>query len=228
MTSADRISGLVGVWPPDLASSFSEWVMRVAGIYYASSLPLEAAARVVGCTVAELQGLLRLSALEPERLARLDSTPPPSTTWFLFAGAQSEDEFAAGLTALERTETSVSAFGTVLAAMVERAAPNVYERVLALGSDRFWHLAHKAKEYDALGEKARGFLAQVARLSGSAQKAGRPLLLSPKQRRWLLALLWELADNGVITANSPDDDQAHCDAVLAALGREGRNGNPQL
>jgi len=219
MTFPDRISELYGVWPRDPSVPFSEWVMSVAEKYFNSYLSLEAAARIVGCTVAELQGLLRLSYLEPERLERLNDNPPPPTTWFLFTGAQSEEEFAAGLEALGKVKAGESAFQAVLAAMTERAAPNVYERVLALDSSCFWHLARKAKTYDVLTTKARGFLAQVARLKGRAEREGKPLELTRRQLDWLVALLWELVDRGVVRVESPDDDQAECDAVLAALGR---------
>jgi len=226
MTSVDRISEFYGLWPRDPSVPLSEWVMSVAGKYYSSPLSLETASRILGCTVAELQGILHLSYLDPERLERLNDNPPPSTTWFLFAEAQSEDEFAAGLAALEKIKPSESAFHAVLTAMAERAAPSVHERILALDSGCFWHLARKAKAYDVLTKKARGFLAQVARLKGQAEREGRLLEPSRKQLDWLVALLWELVDGGVIRADSPDNDQAYCDAVLAALGREGRHDTP--
>ena len=221
MTRIDPISELAGIWPYDGTTRFSDWVMRVAGNSYSSSLPLEAVARIMGCTIAELQGLLRLSFLEPERLERLDEVTSKATTWFLFADVQSDEEFHAGLDALKHLKDGESAFSAVLAAMNELAAPNVFERIRSLSSGCFWHLAHKAKEYDVLSKKGRAFLAQVAKLKTLADRNRKELALSEKQLDWLLALLWELVQKGVVSRNSVDSDQEYCDAVLEALGREG-------
>lgn len=226
MTSVDRISDLQGLWPYDASMPFSEWVMSVSGRYYSSSLPLEAASRLLGCTVAELQGVLRLSYLDPELLERLDDKPPPATTWFLFAEAQSEAELAAGLAALSEVDTGESAFNAVLAAMAQLGSPSAHGQVLALPSGCFWHLAHKAKVYDVLTKQARSFLAQVAKQKGQAERAGKPLALTRKQLDWLVSILWELTEKNVVRANSPDGDQAQCDAVLAALGKEDGHGSP--
>jgi len=52
---------------------------------------------------------------------------------------------------------------------------------------------------------------------GMQKKNGRPL--TPLQVAYAHSLLEQLADTKVVRRESPDGDQAACDAVLDALGR---------
>ncbi len=208
------------LWPYNGCAQFSKWVGLVAEVYYRSGLSIEAAAHIMGCTVAELQGLVRLSYLEPERLQRLDRSPPPPTTWFLLAEAATEEEFEAALQALDNLKPGQSSFQAVWTALKENAAPDIQERVASLSSACFWHLAHKAKVYNVLTPKARRFLADIAKKKQKADRESQPLTLSRKQLAWLINVLYELVVEGIVSENSPDGDQEQCDAVLVALGKK--------
>ena len=95
----------------------------------------------------------------------------------------------------------------------EAEGPNIDERLQEISSETFGHLAQKAKHYDVLSKKARNFLVSIAKQKRQGKKE-----LSEKQLKWLKDILLELVDKEVVTKDSKDDDQEHCDNIFAALG----------
>ena len=87
--SMDPVEGLQAAWAtPGLplgtrARLVSRFAMK-------SRLSLEGAARICDAAPAEIQALLDLATLDDDDLELGLQANPPVTTWFLFAGADSE------------------------------------------------------------------------------------------------------------------------------------------
>jgi hypothetical protein len=87
----DGIEALVEAWAGETTVPFDRWVRQVSEAFLATSLDLDATARMLGCTAAELDAALRLATVDDESLALLARHgPPPRTTWFAFATAGPE------------------------------------------------------------------------------------------------------------------------------------------
>jgi len=208
--SMDPVEGLQAVWStPDLplgtkARLISRFTMK-------SRLSLEGAARICDAAPAEIQALLDLATLDDDDLDLVSQANPPATTWFLFAGADS-DWIRAGVEALRAVPAQEPVLRAVYEAMREQSGPDLDERIAALSGETLGHLAHKAKEYGKLSPKARKFLVDLAKRKG----VGRSI--TERQLNWLRAILFELVECGVVCRESPDDDQDSCNEVLDALG----------
>ena len=206
----DAIEALVSAWN-DRETGFDRWVRGVALAFTSFGVSLEGAARLLDVSVAELQAVLSLAAMDDDDLALLAASPPPKSTWFLFASAEG-DAVQAGLRALEGLGPDDSPFIAVNQAIREASGPDVLERVAAISADTLGKLAHKAKEFGALKPRGRAALVSFAQRKNS----GRPY--TDKQLVYLHDMLRDLVAARVVCRDSPDDDQAVCDEVLDALG----------
>jgi hypothetical protein len=209
-SSTGRVGDLVESWAADRVP-FDAWVRRVSRAFFASRLRLEGAAKLLGTTPAELQAVLSLATLEDDDLALFTGPPPPRTTWLTFAHSTT-DGIEAGLEALRTLPAGESPFHAVEDAVRAVEGPGVLQRVAELSGTTFVHMGEKAKQYNQLGTKGPGALQSM----GRQKRTGKPL--TPRQVAYAYNLLEELADRGAVRRDSPDDDQADCDAVLDALG----------
>jgi hypothetical protein len=203
-----RRERLVQAWQAQ--GDFMEWVRGTADAYFASMYSLEAAALAVRSTVAEFQAVLNLSLLEDDDLNRIASARPPKTTWLSLAQASSTS-LTAALEALERRGSDESPFYVVRQALSEIEGPTVQEKVAALSGKTVEQMAAKAVQYKLLATKQQQAIANFAAL----KRRGTPL--TPAQVAYLGNLLEQLVAGGAVRPDSPDNDQDHCDAVLAAL-----------
>lgn len=209
--TGSHIGELVQAWISRDQVPFADWVRSVSRAFYLNRLTLEGAAILLDTSPAELQAVLHLATMEEDDLNLLSELPPPKTTWFSFASADSGG-VAAGIAALRDMDRAASPFRVVNAAVREVSGPGQSERVGSLPGNTLMHMAHKAKQYDLLSPKARQFLGSI----GRRKKSGTPL--TPKQIAYAINVLTDLVDAKVVTRSSPDGDQEHCDAVLDALG----------
>ena len=209
----DPLEDLAAVWADEERTPFDLWLRRTSGAFLATSLELEAAARLIQTTSAELDAALRLATLDDDSLAILAAGPrPPRTTWYAFAGA-SPAGVRAGAEALGRLKEGEPATLVVDDAISAVEGPSKLERVGGLDGKVFGHLAHKAKQYDVLSPKSRQFLVDIA----IRRNVGKTL--TEGQAAYALNLLTDLVDRGIVRQDSADGDQPICDEVLAALGR---------
>ena len=208
----EPLEALSAAWiDPDL--SLGQRARAVSRYYTESHLTLEGAARVLEASPALLEALLGLATLDDDDLVLLSDANPPKTTWLLFANADSGG-IRAGLRSLELSGSDEeSAAARVYDAIREVAAPSIEDRIAGISSKTLGHLSHKAKEYAVLSPKARMFLVDIAK------KKTLGTVLTEKQLAWLTSILSELVERDVVCRDSPDNDQAECDEVLAALGR---------
>jgi len=206
----DPVEGLQAAWA-DADLPLGARARLVSRLAMKSRLTLEGAARICEASPAEVQALLDLATLDDDDLELVSQANPPVTTWFLFAGADS-DWIRAGLEALEAVPDEEPVLCAVYEAMREQSGPDLDERIAAISGEILGHLSHKAKEYGKLSPKARKFLVDVAK----RKQTGAPL--TERQLNWLRSILFELVESGVVCSESPDADQELCDQVLGALG----------
>lgn len=204
-----RLEALIDAWN-SVDRGFTDRVRLVSQSFFESRLRPEAAAKLLETTVAELEAVLHLAAMDDDDLGLLDSFAPPKTTWFSLSSV-SGDVIRRALDAVRQLPEGESPAMAVQAA-IEAAKPSVQTRVAALSGDVISRMATKAKDYGLLNPTARNFMASAAR---TLRRGDR---LSPRQTAWLSELLSELAARGAVKRDSPDDDQSDCDAVLDALG----------
>lgn len=202
---------LVDVWDSS-REPFDEWVKDVSRAFYDSKFGIEAAAKLLDTSAGELAAVLSLATIDDEGLEMLAKDVPPKTTWFTLADA-SPEEMEAGLEALNSRSDNDSPHAAVKHAIREIRGPKPDEKVAELPGDVFFHMASKAKQYDILSGRARGFLFEMGKVRSGDYD------MSPKQAAWACDLFEEMADKGAITRDSPDDDQEKCDKVLDALNR---------
>ncbi len=192
--------------------TLAERARVVSSLHMRSRMTLEGTARMTGATPAQIQALMELATLDDEDLELVSEANPPATTWFLFAGADS-DAIRAGLKVLETPDGGhESPLVGVYDAMRSLAGPSQDERIAVISGTTLGHLAHKAKEYNVLSPKARAFLVNLAK----RKKTGAPI--TEKQLIWLKSLLLELVERGVVCRESADGDQDACDEVMDAMG----------
>lgn len=204
------ITALIDRWDSD-REPFDEWVQDVSEAFFETSLGLEDAALWLQSRPAELAAVLRLATLDEDELTLLAEDVPPKTTWFAFSRSDS-DGIEAGLDALANLEDGRSAHWAVEESIEEVSGPRPVDRVVEVETDTLVHFAEKAEQYNALWEKGRKALRDIAK-----KKQWNDL--TEPQKVYLHDLVEQLADQGVISRDSPDDDQALCDEVLDALGR---------
>lgn len=207
---AGKTEGLQAAWSLRGSITFEQWVIDVAQAYYDARIGLEAASRMLGESVAEVQAVLRLATLPDDTLALLSGLEPPNTTWFLLSTCN-RDELQAALAALAGMAPEASPFFTVREAIEAARGPDVIERVRELSADVLWRMASKAKNYNVLSPHERGVLGKW----GMTRKKGK---LTPAQAAWLKQMLEKLVDAKAVKRDTQDDDQEACDAVLDALG----------
>ena len=132
-----------------------------------------------------------LATLDDDDLDLVSQANPPATTWFLFAGADSE-WIRAGVEALKAVPAEEPVLRTVYEAMREQSGPDLDERIAAISGETLGHLSHKAKEYGKLSPKARrssSILAKRKRVGRSAHREaaelaqGHPLRACRGRRR---------------------------------------------
>lgn len=202
---------LIDIWDSS-REPFDEWVQSISRAFYESKFGIESAAKFLDTSSGELSAVLSLATMEEEKLELLAEDVPPKTTWFTFAGATLE-EIEVGLEALESKSSDDSAHAVVKGAMRELRGPTPEEQVADLPGEVFYHMSTKAKQYDLLSGQSRSFLYQMGRVRSSDNE------MSPAQADYACDVLKQMADNGAISRDSPDDDQEKCDKVLDALGR---------
>lgn len=213
--SGDRVLRFIDTWNRD-RDPFDQWVLDVTLTYTESRLQLEAAARLVRTTPAEIEAVLKLATMEDETLELLNEQVPPKTTWFTLADATHEGVEAA-LKALRNSGPGDAPSRVVHEALRDIEGPPAEERIAGLEAEVFGHLAKKAKQYDLLSGNSRSFLVNVAK----RKRSGRPP--TPRQIAYAHNLIKDLIAGGALKRNSPDDDQELVDAVLDAVEVEPSN-----
>lgn len=205
----DRVLRFIDTWNQD-RDPFDRWVRDVTLTYTESRLQLEAAARLVRTTPAEIEAVLKLATMEDETLELLSEQVPPKTTWFTLADATHEG-VEASLKALRDAGPGDAPSRIVHDAIRDIQGPPAEERIAALDAEVFGHLAKKAKQYDLLTGNSRAFLVNVAK----RKRSGRPP--TPRQIAYAHNLIKDLISGGALKRNSPDGDQELVDAVLDAV-----------
>lgn len=184
----------------------------ISALHMRSRMTLEGTARMTGANPAQIFALIQLATLDDNDLELISQFNPPATTWFLFAGADS-DVIKAGLEALvDSVKVNDSQLLRVYEAMKRIDGPTQDERILAITGDTLRHLVEKAAQYSKLNPKSLKFLSQMARDRSTGK------LISEKQLKWLKDILLELVNENVVSRNSMDNDQVVCDEVMDALG----------
>lgn len=211
LMAADPTEALEAAWTSK-ELTLAERARVVSSLHMRSRMTLEGTARMTGATPAQIQALLELATLDDDDLDIVSEANPPATTWFLFAGGES-DAIRAGVEALAASDAQdESPLVGVYDAMRAAAGPTQDERIATISGPTLGHLAHKAKEYNTLSPKARKFLVDIAKRKQTG------VSLTEKQLAWLKALLLELVQGGVVCRDSADGDQEACDEVMDALG----------
>jgi hypothetical protein len=191
--------------------TLAERAQVMSSLHMRSRMTLEGTARMTGATPAQIQAILELATLDDDDLDFVSQANPPATTWFLFAKAES-DAIRAGLAVLTESRHEHDALLVrVYNAMKAVSGPTQDERIAVISGETIAHLAKKAKEYDVISKKSRGFLVSLA----IRKRTGKPL--TEKQIPWLKSILLELVERGVVSRNSADGDQEACDEVMNAL-----------
>lgn len=189
-----------------------EWVSEVSQAFFNTSIELAPAAEFVGAQPAELHAALTLATLSDENLILVSNVNPPITTWHFLADAP-EDAVSDVLEAISTRPEGIAAGLAASEAVSRLLGPSKSDLIASLGSTAFSHLANKATQHNALNETHR----KALRGWGSQLRRGKSL--TPKQVAYAYGLLEQLADQGVISANSPDGDSEIMEAALQALGR---------
>ncbi|MBW2560063.1 MAG: hypothetical protein JRE40_04310 [Deltaproteobacteria bacterium] len=203
------VEALEAVWN-DMDLTLAEKARLISRLHMKGRLMLEGTARIAGTSPAKVQALLDLAMLDDDDLKIVSDASPPMTTWFLFAGADS-DAIRVGLQTLAEHEREEDTLIDVYDAMRTVAGPTLDERVAAIPGSVLSHLHNKAIQYGKLNDWQRKFLKGLA----AQRKAGRAL--TEKQRGKLREVLIDLVQSGVVIRTSADDDQDECGIVLQAL-----------
>lgn len=206
----EPLEALVAAWN-DETLVLGQRARALSRYFTQSRLTLEGAARFLDAPPAELEALMDLAMLGDEDLVRLSKANPPKTTWLFFAEADQE-EVAAGIRALDSSDSDEVAAQRVYDAMRQVGGPTLDDRIAGISGATLGHMAKKAKDYDVLSKSGRGILVSCAK----RKQVGRAP--SEKQLEALKGILTELVEREVIRADSPDGDQEQCDEVLIALG----------
>lgn len=203
------VDALAKAWS-DTSLSLGERARVVSRLQTRSRLTVGGAAHACGTSPAELQALLDLATLDDADLARVSAANPPTTTWILFAGADSA-AIQAGLDRLHTTQPGEPILASVYEAMRSELGPDLDERIAAISGKTLSHLTSKAIQYGKLTSWQQKFLKSIS----TQRKTGKRL--TEKQLTQLRKALVELVELHVVRHDSPDDDQTECDEVLNAL-----------
>lgn len=217
MNKLEALEQINSVWN-DSSINLGTRIRTISNAYYSVGLDLSTTAAFIKSTLAELDSLLALGALDDDLIDIISEVNPPKTTWQLIANASTEEAKQA-LNALVQNRTeqpgekihyALSQF--VYNQMVELSGGTPEQKIGMLTSADLFHFWDKAKVFKALNNWEINFLASVA----NQKKRGKTLSL--KQISKLITILRSLIDKGVITRNSTDGDSEICNKVLDALG----------
>lgn len=200
------------VWGQRDEIALGEWASEVSVAFFNTSLELAPAAEFLGAQPAELHAALTLATLSDENLDLVSELNPPITSWYFLAECP-EEGVAEVLEAISSRPEGVAAGAAASEAVSRLVGPSKSDLIAKLSSDVFAHLAMKATQHNALNEKHR------KALKGWGSQLRRGKALTPAQVSYAYGLLEQLADQGIISANSPDGDTKIMEAALNALGR---------
>ena len=206
LESLDRIKG---IW--DSNASLEDIVLGISEIYYANGLDLSAVATYIKATPAELDAIIKLSALDDELIKRISDSNPPKTAWTLFANA-SEDEIKCILDDPDGLNWGEGNNTIMLSDRLVRAAePTAHDKVGLLPGVVLEAMCKKGVAYNALDKWPRDFLRDIA----NKRKIGK--ILSDRQIEKTTEILRGLVNDNVITRDCIDSDAEYCNIVLDAL-----------
>lgn len=218
MDKVDALEKIKELWD-DSDISLGEKIIEISNAFYTVGLDLPTTAAYIKATPVELDSLLALGGLDDEMIKLISKVDPPRTTWQLLANA-SDDEIIQSLNALDENkkdigtnEGSPTVSEFVYQKMREAAGPTPEQLLAKLTSSEIARIRKKGEAFNALSEWDVKFLKSVA-----VQASKREL--SEKQLTTVRRIMTSLADKGAIVRNSIDGDQALCDKILDALGRE--------
>lgn len=217
MNKLEALEQINSIWN-DSSINLGTRIRKISNAFYSVGLDLSTAAAFIKVTLAELDALLALGALDDDLIDMISEVNPPETTWQLIANASTEEaKQALNALALNRTEQprekihyALSQF--VYNQMLELSGPTLEQKIGMLTGAELFHFWEKGKAFKALSEWEIKFLASVAK----QKKRGKTL--SSKQISKLISTLRSLIDKNVITRNSTDGDSEVCNKVLDALG----------
>ena len=192
-----------------------EKVAVVSSAFSSAGLDLAGTASHINATPSELDALLQLGGFDDEVLQVLSEVNPPKSTWQVLANSNDE-EIQYALASLKRRSEApknVSMGEYVYSVMAQMAGPTTEQKVNDFPGGTWKKIREKAEAYSALKDREIKFLKSIA----SWKAKGKDL--TEKQLSWLVSILEELVDKGVLTHESLDGDQELCDAVLEAIGR---------
>ena len=216
MNKIEALNHIKTVWQ-DGNLDLEKKITSISVAYYEVGLDLATTAEFIKATPAELDALLSLAALSDDMISLISKANPPKTAWELLANAN-DSEIIEALNALKKkteknnkSPDSVSEY--IYKQMVKIAGPSVEQRVSELSATDIAHARKKAEEFKAINPKEVSFLKSIA-----SQKA-RDKELSDKQLKWLIDILINLSEKGVISRDSIDKDRNVCARILDAIGR---------
>jgi hypothetical protein len=207
-----KLGRLEEAWNQREEMELGEWVSEVSSAFFNTSLELGPAAEFLGAQPAELHAALTLATLSDENLILVSSVNPPITAWHFLADAP-EDGVSEVLEAISSRPKGMAAGLAASEAVSRLLGPSKSDLVASLGSNGFSHIADKATQHNALNDKHR----KALRGWGRQLRMGKSL--TPKQVAYAYGLIEALADQGIISVNSPDGDLEIMEAALKALGR---------
>ena len=216
MDKLDALQVINTIWN-DNDASFADKVIEISSAFYSSGLELATTAAFIKATPTELDSLLSLGGLEDEMIYSLSKLDPPKTTWTILANA-SNKELDEAVKALEEKQAKLEELDYPVSEYIYQrikkiADPTPEEKVAAIPGYVIKHMLKKGEDFKAVNDWTRKFLNSIS----YQKKSGKTL--TEKQLSYLIKVLNEFADKGVIKRNSIDGDQAQCDMVLDALGR---------
>lgn len=207
MIEQNRVTSL----EPTNEETFLDWVLRVNQQVTESGLGVVRFARRENFRPAEVLAVMRLAGLEHEDLEALSRNVPPKTTWLAFASADPQ-RLTHAVQLLAQGET-IQNREVVLRDILTPETEGVTQDALReIAPSTYKHFIQKAKDYRAFTSRQESAFKS---LTSRAVQSGE---FSEAQMSYLVGLLTHLANHGVITRESRENDQAHCDAVLDALG----------
>lgn len=170
------------------------------------------ASEAIGCTVAELEAVIRLSLLDDETLALVSNANSPMTTWLLLSEMSNEDvpKVLEAAAAIDDAQTDYQRMER--AVRVVTGSPS-FSAVQNLDPALFDFSLRKSEAYSVWAAGSQHY--KELRKFATRRRSGKPL--TPRQTAYASGLLRELVDREVIQVPSPDGDDDMSAAIIVAV-----------
>ena len=199
-------------WAARGSMDFIDWVIVLSESFENSAYSLQRAAGIAGVHPAELFAYLKVATLEDEVMQEFARVMPPITSWLSICSSNTKGALAA-LSAIEeqKGQPGFSPWRTAETAIEVTTGGSIHAKLGAMPSALLSFAAKKAAKYDALTEKNRNALKNMA----TTKKSGKSL--SVKQIGYIESLLRQLVKEEVISPQTKDGDLNECLEIIQLL-----------